>query len=197
MVAIDEQPVSVLWDIFYHFQINKKALSLLISQSQKLFKISEDSDTWQCSKYASLLRFCTHTTLSKLRIFWKLYVEFETLLCGRKKRLRRRFYARADFTPDFQAAPLSCRGIRWMYKSEHIDVLKQRFWHFWNTGTTSFSEKAVAEAKILNPTFVYTSVRDRFTVNVGTDPLANFHLSSFICYTACRRTLFFLGANGG
>lgn len=92
--------------------------------------------------------------------------------------MRKGFYARADFTPDFQAAPLSCRGIGWLDNSEHMDVLKQRFRHFWNTGTTSFHEKATAEATLLNPTFVYTSAGDRFTVDAGTDPLANFHLSS-------------------
>ena len=171
---IDEQPISVLWDIFYHFQINKKALSLLVSQSQKLFKFSEDSDAWLCSKYASLLKFCTHATLSKLRVFWKLYAEFETLPREWKRRLRKRFYTRADFTPDFQAAPLSYRGIEWI----DSNVFKERFRHFWNTGTTLFDKKAIADATLLNPTFIYTSAGDQFTVNVGTDPLANFHLSS-------------------
>jgi len=117
--VIDEHPISLLWDIFYHFQINQKALSILVSQSQKLFKLS---DAWQCSKYASLLKFCTHATLSKLRVFWKLYAEFDTLPREGKRRLRKRFYARADFTPNFQAAPLSCRGIGVMDDLEHIDA---------------------------------------------------------------------------
>jgi hypothetical protein len=111
-------------------------------------------------------------------VFWKLYAEFETLPRERKRGLRKRFYARADFTPDFQAAPPSNRGIGWIDSFEHIDVFKERFRHFWNTGTTLFDKKAIADATLLNPTFIYTSAGDRFTVNVGTDPLANFHLSS-------------------
>ena len=89
--------------------------------------------------------------------------------------MRKRFYDRADFTPDFHATTMSCCGIG---MTDNVAVLKQRFRNFWNIGTTSFDEKAISQATLLNPTFVYTSAGDRFMVNVGTDPLANFHLSS-------------------
>ena len=125
--------------------------------------------------YASLLKFCTHATLAKLRVFWKLYAEFDQLPREKKRRLKKIFQARADFAPDFRAAPSSCRGIGPLDNVEYFDVIKQRSQHFWNTGTTSFDAKAV---DFLNPTFLYTSAGDSFVVDVRTDPLANFYLSS-------------------
>lgn len=168
-----------IWNIFYHFYLDQASLSLLLTQSQKLFDLSESVKTWNKCPYGSFLRMCTQKTLSQLRSCWELYAKTNQMSNGEKKRFKR------DFDSEFKKTANLFNGTQNITSARSagplwIDAVSpavEEFAHFWKTGVTALSPKVIAASKFPNPTFAYVSCGEVFAVHYGADPISGFHLA--------------------
>jgi hypothetical protein len=139
-----------VWNIFYHFYLDKVSLNRLLDQCRKLVDMSITVESWSSSKYGGVFRFCTDASLLQIRNMWIKYLETETLSHSEKKALSSSFSAgmkdvlrtQKDVSTSYRSA-----GPLWLnLKSMGAD----HFDKFWTTGTTS------KPASHINPTFAYS-----------------------------------------
>ncbi|EGO18874.1 hypothetical protein SERLADRAFT_480550, partial [Serpula lacrymans var. lacrymans S7.9] len=83
--------ITLIWDIFYHYYLDDRASSLLLTQCQKLIKLSKSLNAWKSGPYASFLRMCTGHTLTELRRYWTLYAETGGFSLRKQQVLRQKF----------------------------------------------------------------------------------------------------------
>lgn len=168
-----------IWNIFYHFYLDQDSLTLLLTQSQKLFELSKSVGTWNKCPYGSFLRMCTQKTLSQLRECWELYAKTEQMSNAEKKRFKR------DFNSGIKETAMPSHGIYnttsarsagplWI---EAVSPTAEEFTHFWKTGVTTVDPKIIAATTFPNPTFAYVSRGEVFAVHYGADPISGFHLA--------------------
>jgi hypothetical protein len=173
----DGHPVDTVFDIFYHFTLNKTALDILVRQSQRLCDASATVEDWSRSPYGAFLMVCTEHTLGEMRRFWQLYASFAALGKASLQRLQeqRKACTRSVLESARQnvSASLSA-GMLWHEAADDGNKLYQRYW---KTGTTFSSDKDIAAATHLNPTFAYCSTHDSFSPHRGTFPGQAFHLT--------------------
>ncbi|KAF5388293.1 hypothetical protein D9615_000823 [Tricholomella constricta] len=159
LILDDGNPARIdrIWNIFFHFYLDKQSLELLRGQCRKLVDLSCTIQSWTKSKYSSILRVCSKHTLSELRRHWTMYEETEDLPRNEKEELR-----------SLSAGPL------W---SHVVLPGSASFSRFWKTGVTFDDATLISDATFINPTFAYDASGRGFNVHYGTDPILAFHLS--------------------
>lgn len=162
--------------MFYHFRLDAKSHKVLIEQCQKLIDLSESPQKWRDSSYGRTLKMATDYTLAELRRHWELYAAMPDLPANRRKAIDQEFSAEAKkianagrtSTVKRSLGPLMIQG--W-------EVVAPSLTQYWRSGTTFTDGKSLAEATILNPTFVYSLTGEEFSVHYVTDPLVPFHIA--------------------
>ncbi|KAG2366725.1 hypothetical protein BDR07DRAFT_1352199 [Suillus spraguei] len=171
------QKVPQIWNIFFHFYLDKASHDLLISQCRKLVELSSDLDSWNNGPYGHFLRVCTEATLAELRRLWQLYVKTTTYSPSEAKAFKSAYAAdvkaskvKSDFvcTSSRAAGPLSMYALK--MAGDHYNT-------YWDTGVFSAVAKRPLDASHPNPTLAFSMVGDKFGVHYGTDPLSCFHLA--------------------
>ncbi|KAG2347544.1 hypothetical protein BDR05DRAFT_876468 [Suillus weaverae] len=171
------QRVPQIWNIFFHFFLDKASHDLLISQCRKLVELSSDLDSWHNGPYGHFLRMCAGDTLAELRRLWQLYVK--TTICSPSEAKAFESAYAADvkaskakfgfvFTASRAAGPLSMYALK--MAGDHFNI-------YWETGICSAVPKRPSEVSHPNPTLAYSMVGDKFGVHYATDPLSCFHLA--------------------
>ncbi|KAH6899519.1 hypothetical protein BKA70DRAFT_735204 [Coprinopsis sp. MPI-PUGE-AT-0042] len=184
-MILDDKPLSLLWNTFFHFRIEKKTSSALIAQCNKLIEMSATSDSWRASEYGQMLRMCTKYTLSELRRHWTLYANMRDLPEEQLKDL--------NATYKRFSADNAQRNPRTIYRStgplipQAASVSLGSFANFWKTGTTFTDARRIADATEINPTLVYSLGDEVTSFHYGTDPLIPFHLAPILANA--KRTL--------
>ncbi|KAG1781868.1 hypothetical protein EV702DRAFT_961800 [Suillus placidus] len=177
------QRVPQIWNIFFHFFLDKASHDLLISQCKKLVALSSDLDSWHNGPYGHFLRMCTGDTLAELRRLWKLYVKTTTCSPSEAKAFESAYAADVKaskakfefvFTASRAAGPLSMYALK--MAGDHYNI-------YWETGVCSAVPKRPSEVSHPNPTLAYSMVGDKFAVHYGTDPLSCFHLAEALAPT--------------
>ncbi|KAJ6567596.1 hypothetical protein DFH09DRAFT_1468983 [Mycena vulgaris] len=163
LLADDHLDAAVIWNLFFHFYLDKDALSQLTAQCKKLLKIGESLEEWGSSTYAQFIRMGTQYTLTEL-------------LCHSREKntIRDAFSAKSRTAKDLgigarSAGPLIGKALK---------VCAEQFLAYWKTGTTFSKAKETSAAVFLNPTFVYSLGGEGCNVHYGTDPVAPFHLAA-------------------
>ncbi|KAG1759374.1 hypothetical protein EDD22DRAFT_906304 [Suillus occidentalis] len=171
------QKVSQIWNIFFHFYLDKASHDLLISQCRKLVKLSSDLDSWNNGPYGHFLRMCTGDTLVELRRLWQLYVKTTTCTPSEAEAFKSAYAADVEasktksafvYTSSRAAGPLSMYALQ--IANDHYNI-------YWETGICSAVSERPLEVSYPNTTLAYSMVGDKFGVHYGTDPLACFHLA--------------------
>ncbi|KAG1733655.1 uncharacterized protein EDB91DRAFT_1338085 [Suillus paluster] len=166
-----------IWNIFFHFFLDKASLDLLTSQCKKLIELSSTLDSWNSGPYGHFLRICTADTLAELRRLWQLYIKTTTFSPSQAKAFQSAYAAdikasRARFkdvsTGSRAAGPLSMYATN--IAVDHYNI-------YWETGVCSATRERPSEVSHPNPTLAYSMAGDKFAVHYGTDPLACFHLA--------------------
>ncbi|KDQ54528.1 hypothetical protein JAAARDRAFT_135381 [Jaapia argillacea MUCL 33604] len=179
MVA-DGESYLTIWNIFYHFKIDRHSHDVLVKQCKKLVAMSDTIQHWKSSPYAPFLKMCTDYTLAELRRHWGLYADMHELPQKRVDSVREAFdkQSRASrenitliFSTSRSCGPLSTQGI---------SVVSDQFMNYWKTGVTFTDQADIADANILNPTFAYSLGGEGYHVHYGTDPLISFHLAALL-----------------
>ncbi|KAG2754005.1 hypothetical protein P692DRAFT_201764049 [Suillus brevipes Sb2] len=167
---------SQIWNIFFHFYLDKASHDLLISQCRKLVELSGDLDSWNNGPYGHFLRMCTGDTLAELRRLWQLYVKTTTCSPSEAKEFATAYAADVKdskakfgfvFTASRAAGPMSMYALK--IAGDHYNI-------YWETGVCSAISERPSEISHPNPTLAYSMVGDKFAVHYGTDPLSCFHL---------------------
>ncbi|KAJ6456177.1 hypothetical protein C8R45DRAFT_881019 [Mycena sanguinolenta] len=176
LIADNQVDKGMIWNIFFHFYLDKDALSQLTAQCKKLLDIGESIEEWAASIYAPFLKMSTQYTLTELRRHWALYMDMHNLPAARKKAMQTAFREKAKFASDSRvvtstrsAGPLAAKAVK---------VCEEQFLAYWKTGTTFSNAKDISPATFLNPTFVYSLGGEGCNVHYGTDPVTPFHLAS-------------------
>ncbi|OAX43707.1 hypothetical protein K503DRAFT_847041 [Rhizopogon vinicolor AM-OR11-026] len=171
------QRLPQLWNIFFHFYLDKVSLDLLESQCRKLVELSSDLDSWNNGPYGHFLRMCTADTLTELRRLWQLYIKTTSFSPSQAKAFESAFAADVEagrvksrdvMTASRSAGPLSAYSFK--MAAAHYNI-------YWKTGISSAVPKRPSDVKHANPTLAYSMAGEKFAVHYGTDPLACFHLA--------------------
>ncbi|KAG1861891.1 hypothetical protein C8R48DRAFT_710594 [Suillus tomentosus] len=166
-----------IWNIFFHFFLDKASHDLLISQCRKLVELSSDLDSWNNGPYGYFLRMCTGDTLAELRRLWELHVKTTTCSPSEAKAFESTYAADVKaskakvervVTASRAAGPLSMYAFE--MAGDHYNI-------YWDTGICSAVPKRPSEMSHPNPTLAFSMVGDKFGVHYGTDPLCCFHLA--------------------
>ncbi|CAE7201000.1 unnamed protein product, partial [Rhizoctonia solani] len=105
-----------VWDIFYHFKIDDRALKIITRQSQTLYDHADTIETWQGSVFGSFLRMEDARTLMEIRRRWKSYTDFPHLPVGRKNQIMKEQVQLSKSNADKGAMALSpsrSAGMLW------------------------------------------------------------------------------------
>ncbi|KAG5642527.1 hypothetical protein DXG03_002600 [Asterophora parasitica] len=178
-MILDEASPERVWNIFFHFYLDRESLQLLRRQCRKLVNLSRTLQSWKDGEYSSILCVCSTHTLSELRRLWIMYDETEDLPLEEKaalqtnfssvmKSIQDRFDGRRVTTAARSAGPLWISVF--VPGSDH-------FRRFWTTGVTFDDASHISEATLMNPVFACDASGRRFNVHYGTDPILAFHLS--------------------
>ncbi|KAK1229256.1 hypothetical protein PQX77_007678 [Marasmius sp. AFHP31] len=180
----DETPnkdTQILWNIYYHFFLDKTSMGVLRDRCSELFKASTSAETWSGSRFGRLFKFSTPHTLQELRGYWESYFRFEDLSQKRKKQIQNDFSegmknVRARTSEQAGSLTLSSVGVLWDIATP---ILQAQFRRFWSTGTTyDTGSRGNPTTPYLNPTFVYSRKGEVFNVHYLSDPLCSFHLET-------------------
>lgn len=181
-MILDDVPALTMWNIFFHFYVDRATNTTLLSQCRKLLHASSSIDDWRSSTYGSTIRVGTAHTLAELRRYWTLYMNFEAASTptitraqervGKVRETVMRHYAHGSWNVSStrSSGPLITVAIS-------SDLYAEQFRQFWKTGTTYTSQREVAIATYPNATFFYSKAGEGFNVHYGTDPMASFHLA--------------------
>ncbi|KAJ7171688.1 hypothetical protein C8R43DRAFT_22063 [Mycena crocata] len=174
MVADNQLSTTAIWNIFFHFYLDKESLSQLTAQCKKLLAIGESLKEWGTCTYAPFVRMGTQYTLSELRRHWSLYIDMHGLAAERKAAIRNAFNAKSHSAKDLGIAARSAGPV----VDKAAKVCEEQFLAYWKTGTTFSKSTDKTAATFLNPTFVYSLGGEGCNVHYGTDPVAPFHLAA-------------------
>ncbi|CAL1701832.1 unnamed protein product [Somion occarium] len=160
-----------VWNIFYHFFLDKDSLSLLISQCRKLLELSQDMEAWNAGPYSRVLRICSSFTLSELRRYWTAYATTDTT-----GPFKRRFMAGMNDAREKMGDGMLIRSAGPLL-TKSFKSLRRACRHFWKTGVMSEDTKVVTSATHVNPMFAYSIQGDGFVTHYGTMPAAAFPIA--------------------
>ena len=174
---LDADTVEKMWNVFFHFFLDKESTAFLEAQCKKLIHESTSLDAWNQSKYSSFLRFCNEYTRVELRRHWQLYVDAGSSPSEKKQEARETIlFEMQKIRTKNKTAHSGCRSAG-PYVLEAMAAASEGFGHFWTTGTTFMDKEAQSSATDVNPTFVYSLKGTAFSVHYGTSPIAPFHLA--------------------
>ena len=166
-------PSTELWDLFYHFYVPAKTLSILRTHAAGLVEASDSIETWESSPYGKHIQYVNKATLQELRRYWTRYALTEefpqarTAIAQRSKEI-----GSNNITTGIRSSgPLWCNAI------ETTGFLYREFW---KTGVAAGNSHDISRLNgkgEVNPMFAVSSAASRdFAVHYGTEPLLGFHL---------------------
>ena len=166
-------PSTEIWDLFYHFYVPAKTLSILRAHAAGLVEASDSIETWESSLYGKYIKYVNKATLQELRRYWTRYASTEefpqarTAIAQRSKEIG----SSTISTGIRSSGPLWCNAV------ETIGFLYREFW---KTGVAAGNSHDVSRLNgkgEVNPMFAVSSAASRdFAVHYGTEPLLGFHL---------------------
>ncbi|KAF8205704.1 hypothetical protein K438DRAFT_1964118 [Mycena galopus ATCC 62051] len=180
-MVIDTKDAESIFDIFFHFYLDKDPLALVVSQCRALLDVSTTLQSWRGSSYGSTLRMSSQHTLDELRWHWGQYAGMHALPDSRLQTIVANFRSGVAEYQDRRKGPYVAHTSRSagpiMMHPTVMKILSDCFYDFWKYGTTFVSVARRSAATLLNPTFVYTQAGVGCHVHYGSDPVMPFHLA--------------------
>jgi hypothetical protein len=168
-----------IWNAFYHLYLDPASSAFLASQCRKLSRLSSSIETWNQSQYASFLRVCDLCTLADLRRHWDLYAAYVDSPDLKKRHLEQVDLAAKETLHKYSnLVHLGATRSAGYYWLNAFKTMPPSFSHFWRTGTTFTDSQEIQDAKLLNPTFLYSTDGEGFVVDQESDPMSTFHLAT-------------------
>ena len=166
-------PSTEIWDLFYHFYVPAKTLSILRTHAVGLVEASDSMKTWESSLYGKYIRYVNEATLQELRRYWTRYALTEEFPQARTAIAQRS----KEIGSDNIATGIRSSGPLWCNAFGTIGFLYREFW---KTGVAAGNSHDISRLNgkgEVNPMFAVSSAASRdFAVHYGTEPLLGFHL---------------------
>lgn len=175
----DDQ-VTAIWNLFYHFYIPKSSIEILRTQAELLLQASKSYDLWLSSPYGKFIAFLDKHTLIQLRRIWAQYaainvphereVGIRSAIAKRSKEVGNK-----NFVQGLRGA-----GPMWQEAAETVSHLYKAFWRTGVAGGNSKDLNALENKGrgFVNPMFAVSSApTTAFVVHRGTEPLLGFHVA--------------------
>ncbi|KAJ1334064.1 DUF4470 domain-containing protein [Microdochium nivale] len=183
-----EKSFNDVWDVYYHFKITNRPLSLLRDRAQRLFSLSESLQSWRLGAYGKVMDFCDEGTLRNVRAVWAFYAKPDTAVLKQY----------IDKSLTFRNARDLNRNITGLRSAEPVVVgadivvdLPEIHESYWEHGTTATEQQAIKAANKFNPAF---ATLDGDTVlHYGCDPMLGFHLATIAAQATGSSTSLYLG----
>lgn len=178
---IDGRNQQKLWNIMYHFFLDKESLQLLLEKCQRLVAVSKSLQTWDESEFAPFVKMCSAETLAELHKYWSHYVTMGSRTGKAKVEYEKKYRAGIarvvkeqlhDLKGDYVHA---CRGAGPLI-SATLQIIPDIYRHYWLHGVTHIQKDDINSSRLVNPTLAYASGMEGFHLH-ATSPLAEFHLS--------------------
>lgn len=171
-----EENKQLVWNVFYHFLLDNKSLSLLTNQCAKLVAASSDLAAWRKSSFSLFIDIGNPFTLRELRRYWSLYASTEG--SSRSSKFRANFLSEMKGNDEvyFRAMLSLSRSIRPL-GPEVLEPCMEAVYHFRNSGVTHTRSEDIKIATNINPTFAYSSQGEGFMAHHRTTLLSAFHLA--------------------
>ncbi|RMZ85232.1 hypothetical protein DV738_g441, partial [Chaetothyriales sp. CBS 135597] len=184
-----------IWNIYYHWKLDKASDALLKSKTLGLTKASESMEKWQASKLGKHLRFCNTSTLRDVRQVWLHWLgspdsgvdeDVANFHVEQYKELKKHYRAK-------NGAGITLGTLR-----SASPVIAHALLTFGNMGDDYFEDgglfkdaKEKAKAKIVNRTFFATGKR-RSILHYSTQPFVGFHLAEVFAHRIhlAKKTVF-------
>ncbi|EGO26732.1 hypothetical protein SERLADRAFT_436555 [Serpula lacrymans var. lacrymans S7.9] len=177
-MVVDNQPCTIIWNIFFHFRLDKDSHSTLVKQCKKLLGLSSTLKDWNASSYGRCIKMCTQYTLKELRRHWSLYVQMQNLPRKRTQSINDAFTRQSQKILRMSGRPCNAARSSGPLMMKATKTMSDQFQNYWKTGVTFTHAQAIDAATIINPTFVYSLAGEGCSVHYGTDPLTPFHLAA-------------------
>lgn len=171
-LIITGRPSTELWDLFYHFYVPARTLSMLRTHAATLIEASDSTGKWTSSSYGKYIQYLDKATLQELRRYWARYASMEdfsqarTAIAKRSKEIG----SMGVITGIRSAGPL------WFHATETMGYVYREFW---KTGVVAGNNEDLSRLNgkgEVNPMFAVSSAASRdFAVHYGTEPLLGFH----------------------
>jgi hypothetical protein len=167
-------PIDQIWNIYYHFKIDEPTSTLLTAHSRKLADASISLEAWSQCPYYSFIKIVNQDTLDKVHKIWSKYADFleipdRTLQEIKSKQTKLANTMLNTTGPGHNVRVSRSTTLVW---PNSATVVSDEFKRFWRTGTTN---KTPSNEDKLNPTWVYSSHPDEFSVYPTSFPEV-FHL---------------------
>jgi hypothetical protein len=178
-LVADNHPSPIVWNIFFHMYLDNHSHTILVEHCKKLVTLSDSPQTWNASLYGTTIKMSTEHTLVELRRHWSLYVRMQDLPANRINAIRNSFTTLFKSTlKKSRGDALSVARSAGPLMMKAIPICSAACRQYWAKGVTFSSPQQIANATILNPTFVYSRAGEGCSVHYGTDPLSPFHLAT-------------------
>ncbi|EIW80761.1 hypothetical protein CONPUDRAFT_144702 [Coniophora puteana RWD-64-598 SS2] len=170
--------LDLLWNTFFDIFIDKFSFALLFVHVRNLLEASRSMDAWKASPYHRYISFCDHDTLTAVHQCWKMYDMCAGLNDTRSK----------------AAISNHMQGVKWvvsdpgpidfvqarsagLFRGTAARALLRGYDRFWTDGVMAFDEETSARAIYVNHTMTYSRAGWMWNVDLGSYPLACFHLT--------------------
>ncbi|CAG8017467.1 unnamed protein product [Penicillium olsonii] len=171
-----------IWNLFYHFRVDKHSLELLQTQTAKLLSLSKSLESWHASQYGQHVRICDRISLDRVRGMWGFYGtkreddDLSNFKAKVESGIRKSHeYKKSIFGGKSVNALSSARAASPACLDAMVDVggLYNDYWEF---GTTDTDPTARSNANEYNPMFAPQD--GNMFLHYGTDPMSGFHLAA-------------------
>ncbi|KIX95449.1 uncharacterized protein Z520_08966 [Fonsecaea multimorphosa CBS 102226] len=170
-----------IWNIYYHFMLDKESLQLLQKQAQKLAGLATSIENWRRQPYGGMLRFCDQNTFDRVVKLWKWYaldvsdgIAFQKQQCHLWIELKKACECHQQLlansgSSSIDRAASPCSDLLTEDKMSYLQ-------HYWKFGVIYHDERLLAMLDYYNPTF--SSVDGGSVISPATEPLQSFHLAT-------------------
>ncbi|KAK0716181.1 hypothetical protein B0H67DRAFT_684217 [Lasiosphaeris hirsuta] len=168
----------LLWDLYYHFRVDKASLNLLEAQARKLCTLSTSLQAWHQSEYGQRIRLCGQGSLAAVREMWSFYAKSAAHpdLFDAESNMRIQA-AREDRSNPFRGTtpPSNLTVLRSTAPTTLMtgEDLSLEYTRYWQRGTTYRGKDAALHG---NPMF--HPLDSNVHLHYATDPLLGFHLAT-------------------
>lgn len=170
-----------IWNLFYHFRVDKGSLDLLQKQATRLLSLSTSLASWHTTQYGQQVRICDPISLERVREVWAFYGakregadlisykrKVESSIAKSQEHMKARLGKIDSVITGFRSAQPAC--------IEAIRDLGSLYKDYWKFGTTDTKSAIRSLATEYNPMFAPQN--ENMSLHYGTDPLLGFHLGA-------------------
>ncbi|TLS27167.1 hypothetical protein PpBr36_04775 [Pyricularia pennisetigena] len=173
-----------LRDIYYHLYLSGSSFEFLRAQIQKLAAAAKSWNSWQESRYGSVIKFCDRFTFdafgSVITLLSQLLLQNEPPAAFKNSLEKSKAEREAQYGVNGKVytGVRSCAPLAIQPATDTLEDLRISFEHFWEHGTTTKQDPDDEPTEHANPMFSGPLGQGDRVLHYATDPILGFHLAT-------------------